>query len=52
MSEQRWLKHLLGLVTQALISLRRSEVALYTLNEEWQAIIGASNLIDASQCAA
>jgi len=52
MSEQRRLKYLLGLVTQALISLRRSEVALYTLDEEWQAIIGASNLIDASQCAA
>jgi hypothetical protein len=50
--EQRRLKYLLGLVTQALISLRRSEVALYTLDEEWQAIIGTSNLIDASQRAA
>ena len=51
-SERRRLKYLLGLGTQALISLRRSEVALYTLDEEWQVIVGASNLIDASQRAA
>ena len=50
--DQRRLKYLLGLVMQALISLRRSEVALYTLDEEWQVIIGTSNLIDASQRAA
>jgi hypothetical protein len=50
--EQRRLKYLLGLVTQVLISLRRSEVALYTFDEEWQVIIGTSNLIDASQRAA
>ena len=52
MSERRRLKYLLGLGTQALISLRRSEVALYTLDEDWQVIVGASNLIDASQRAA
>ncbi|KAK0435403.1 hypothetical protein EV421DRAFT_1236567 [Armillaria borealis] len=51
-SEQKRLKGLFGLLTQAVITLRRCEVALYTLDEEWMVIVGSSNLIDASRRAA
>ncbi|KAK0239383.1 hypothetical protein EDD85DRAFT_447557 [Armillaria nabsnona] len=51
-SEQKRLKSLFGLLTQTLTTLRRCEVALYTLDEEWMVIVGSSNLIDASRRAA
>ncbi|KAK0468741.1 hypothetical protein IW261DRAFT_923000 [Armillaria novae-zelandiae] len=50
--ERRRLTALFGLLTQALTTLRRCEVALYALDEEWMVIVGASNLIDASHRAA
>ncbi len=50
--EQKRLKGLFGLLTQALTILRRCEVALYTLDEEWMVIVGSSNLIDVNRRAA
>ncbi|KAK0196381.1 hypothetical protein F5146DRAFT_1152112 [Armillaria mellea] len=51
-SQQKRLKSLLGLLTQALTTLRRCEAALYILDEEWMVFVGSSNLIDTSRRAA
>jgi hypothetical protein len=43
---------LLGLTTKTLIALRRAEIALYILDEEWAVIIGITNLLETCQHAA